>query len=114
MVDGINLFFPLPQIEALRGAVVDVCIGSANRDEKRWERSEEFDIFRKRVPHLSFAAGEHTCMGLHLARMETRVAVETLLARLTNIQLVTDDDPHIFGQPFRSPTAIPVTFDAVA
>ena len=57
-----------------QGAVIDVCIGSANRDENRWERSEEFDIFRKRLPHISFAAGEHTCMGLHLARMETRVA----------------------------------------
>ena len=94
------------------GAVIDVCIGSANRDERRWERSEEFDIFRKRVPHISFAAGEHTCMGLHLARMETRVALECLLDRLTNIELVTDDNPHIHGQPFRSPTAIPVTFDA--
>jgi cytochrome P450 len=94
------------------GAVIDVCIGSANRDERRWERSEDFDIFRKRVPHISFAAGEHTCMGLHLARMETRVALECLLTRLTNIQLVTDDNPHIFGQPFRSPTAIPVMFDA--
>jgi cytochrome P450 len=52
-------------------------------------------------------------MGLHLARMETRVAVECLLTRLTNIRLITDDNPHISGHPFRSPTAIPVTFDAV-
>ena len=96
------------------GSVIDVCIGSANRDEQRWERAEEFDIFRKRLPHISFAAGEHTCMGLHLARMETRVAVETLLTRLSDIQLVTDDDPHIHGQPFRSPTAIPVTFTPAA
>ena len=95
-----------------QGSVIDVCIGSANRDENRWERSEEFDIFRKRVPHISFAAGEHTCMGLHLARMETRVALECLLDRLTDIELITDDDPHIWGQPFRSPTALPVTFDA--
>ena len=94
------------------GAVIDVCIGSANRDENRWERSEEFDIFRKRLPHISFAAGEHTCMGLHLARMETRVALECLLDRLTDIELVTEDNPHIYGQPFRSPTAIPVTFAA--
>ena len=104
------------EVEGVRlpaGSVIDVCIGSANRDERRWERSEEFDILRKRLPHISFAAGEHTCMGLHLARMETRVAVECLLARLTNFRLVTDDNPHIFGQPFRSPTAIPVTFDAV-
>ncbi|MGE2730955.1 cytochrome P450 [Mycolicibacterium vaccae] len=92
------------------GSVIDVCIGSANRDEKRWQRSEEFDICRPRVPHLSFAAGEHTCMGLHLARMETRVALEALLTRLGRLELVADDDPHIFGQPFRSPTALPVTF----
>ncbi|KUH82858.1 cytochrome P450 [Mycobacterium sp. IS-1556] len=103
----------LEGVEIPEGSVIDVCIGSANRDEKRWERSEEFDIFRKRVPHISFAAGEHTCMGLHLARMETRVAVECLLDRLTNITLVTNDNPHIWGQPFRSPTALPVTFDPV-
>ena len=95
-----------------QGSVIDVCIGSANRDENRWERSEEFDIFRKRVPHISFAAGEHTCLGLHLARMETRVALESLLDRLTDIELIRDDDPHIWGQPFRSPTALPVTFNA--
>jgi cytochrome P450 len=94
-------------------AVIGVCMGSANRDERRWERSEEFDIFRKHVPHISFAAGEHTCLGLHLARLETRVALECLLSRVTNVNLVTDDDPHIHGQPFRSPTAMPVTFDAV-
>nr|WP_238159298.1 cytochrome P450 [Mycobacterium sp. MFM001] len=93
-------------------SVIDVCIGSANRDEQRWERPEDFDIFRPHMPHISFAAGEHTCLGLHLARMETRVALECLLNRLTNIELQMNDDPHIFGQPFRSPTALPVTFDA--
>jgi cytochrome P450 len=91
-------------------SAVDLCIGSANRDEHRWPRSEHFDIFREQVPHISFAAGEHTCIGLHLARMETRVALECLLKRVTGIELVTDDDPHIYGQPFRSPTALPVTF----
>lgn len=97
-------------VEIPARSVVDICIGSANRDETRWERSEEFDIFRARVPHISFAVGEHTCMGLHLARLETRVAMECLFTRLHHIELKTDDDPHIFGQPFRSPTALPVTF----
>ncbi|MDW5610766.1 MULTISPECIES: cytochrome P450 [Mycolicibacterium] len=97
-------------VEIPAGSVIDVCIGSANRDESRWERAEQFDIFRTRTPHISFAAGEHTCMGLHLARMETRVAVQTLLSRLSAIELLTDGDPHIHGQPFRSPTALPVTF----
>jgi cytochrome P450 len=93
-------------------SAVDLCIGSANRDQNRWPRSEHFDIFRAQVPHISFAAGEHTCLGLHLARMETRVALECLLNRATDLKLVTDDDPHIYGQPFRSPTALPVTFTA--
>jgi len=95
------------------GSVVDVCIGSANRDERRWDRPEEFDIFRKHVPHISFAAGEHTCMGLHLARMETRVALESLLDRTANIELLSDDDPHIHGQPFRSPNSLRVRFDRI-
>jgi cytochrome P450 len=51
-------------------------------------------------------------LGLHLARLETRVAIECLLNRSTSMTLLTDDDPHIFGQPFRSPTALPVTFDS--
>ncbi len=86
------------------GAVVDLVLGSANRDEDRWERpGGEFDIFRKPVPHISFTAGAHTCLGLHLARMETRVAVECLLTRLTNFRLQDEGDPHITGQPFRSP-----------
>jgi hypothetical protein len=44
--------------------------------------------------------------------METRVALECLLSRVTNIKLATDEDPHIYGQPFRSPNALPATFDA--
>ncbi|MET7772613.1 cytochrome P450 [Nocardia sp. NPDC005366] len=95
------------------GAVLDLCLGSANRDENRWERSEEFDIFRSHIPHISFTAGAHTCLGLHLARLETRVALECLLQRLTNFTLLPEGDPHIFGQPFRSPTSLPVTFDVV-
>jgi cytochrome P450 len=96
-----------------RGAVLDLCLGSANRDENRWARPEEFDIFRTRVPHISFTAGAHTCLGLHLARMETRVAIECLLTRLADITLLPQGDPHIFGQPFRSPNTLPVTFDVV-
>jgi cytochrome P450 len=93
-----------------KDAVIDVCMGSANRDETRWDRPEEFDIFRKRTPHITFAAGEHTCLGLHLARLETRVAVECLLTRLKDITLLDEGDPHIHGHPFRSPNVLPVTF----
>ena len=72
-------------------------------------RSSTFSVSACRTSHLPPA---NTCLGLHLARMETRVALECLLDRLTDIELVTDDNPYIYGQPFRSPTALPVTFAA--
>jgi cytochrome P450 len=123
--EGLRFQSPLPTIQRYtekdvdvegvvipRGAVVDVCLGSANRDEKRWERAEEFDILRPRIPHITFASGAHTCLGLHLARMETRVAIESLLDRLSDITLDTEENPAIHGYPFRSPTTLPVTFAA--
>lgn len=93
------------------GSVIDVCLGSANRDERRWEHAAEFDITRKRLPHIAFASGAHTCLGLNLARMESRVAIECLLDRLTNLTLVPDRDTRPHGHPFRSPRTLPVTFD---
>ncbi|MDX1512068.1 MAG: cytochrome P450, partial [Nitriliruptorales bacterium] len=66
------------------------------------------------VPHLAFASGPHTCLGMHLARAEMRVALETLLDRLPNLRLeqTEGEDPHIHGLIFRSPTSLPVAFDA--
>ncbi len=55
-------------------------IGSANRDEERFAESEEFSIDRAGEPdHLSFGWGGHLCLGIHLARMEAKVALEEFL-----------------------------------
>ena len=90
-------------------------VGSANHDETRWERAEEFDIFREPKPMISFGVGVHMCLGMHLARMEMRVAVSRLLDRCPNLRFDPDaferDDAHIHGQTFRSPTTLPVLFD---
>ncbi len=94
------------------GASVGPCLGSANRDEKRWDNADRFDIFRPAIPHLSFAHGPHLCLGLHLARLETRVLMNALLDRVTDIRLLDRGDPHIRGRVFRSPTSLPVTFVA--
>jgi cytochrome P450 len=90
-------------------SVIQVNMGSANRDPKRWEQPEEFDIFRPQLPHVSFALGPHTCLGMHLARMETTVAMETLLDRLPDLRLdPAAEDAHIHGQAFRAPQSLPV------
>jgi cytochrome P450 len=87
-------------------------MGAANRDPSRWERPDEFDIFRDQQPHMSFAFGPHMCLGMHLARMETTVAVNAVLDRLPNVRLDPDaDDPHISGLMFRAPATLPVLFD---
>ena len=64
--------------------------------------------------HISFGFGPHLCLGMHLARMEMRVAVDALLDRLPELRLDPDgDDPHIHGMIFRSPNRLPVLFDPV-
>ncbi len=94
------------------GSSVTVSLGAANRDERRWQRPEEFDIFRDRKAHIAFGHGPHTCIGLHLARMETQVAITALLDRLPNLRLDPEADPKpvILGQGLRSPDRLPVLF----
>lgn len=89
---------------------VNLCMGSANRDENRWADSEAFDIHRPRRAHISFAGGIHSCLGMHLARVETRAMLNSLFDRVTDLQLVPDEDTKIVGMPFRSPARLPVTF----
>jgi cytochrome P450 len=96
------------------GAQVNVCMGSANRDEKRWENPDVFDIHRPRRAHISFAGGIHSCLGMHLARVETKAMLNSLFDRVTDLQLLEDDDTKIVGMPFRSPKHLPVTFRPVA
>ena len=92
------------------GAQVNLCIGSANRDETRWTDAGAFDIHRPRRAHISFAGGLHSCLGMHLARVETRAMLNSLFDRVSDIALLPDDDTKIVGMPFRSPKHLPVTF----
>lgn len=92
------------------GSPVQVCMAAANRDPSRWDRPDEFDIFREPKQHMSFAFGPHMCLGMHLARMETTVAVNALLD-LPDLRLDPEAvDVHISGLAFRAPAALPVVF----
>lgn len=93
-----------------QGAHVSLSIGSANHDESVYAEPERFDVRRAPArPHLSFAEGPHRCLGEHLARVETTVAMNALLDRFPSMRLDPGDlDPHVQGHAFRSPTSIPV------
>lgn len=93
-------------------ALMLVNLASANHDETRYERPDAFDVFRPAKAHMAFAFGPHLCLGMHLARLETRVALETLFDRLPGLRLDREAvDTHITGALFRSPLALPVVWN---
>ena len=78
------------------GSAILLLVGAANRDERRYERPDEFDIHRTDGQHLTFGYGLHYCLGANLARLEGRVALDELLSRFPewdvdydNIELAT-------------------------
>ena len=98
------------------GANVTVCLGVANRDETHFTEPDAFDIHRSERSHLGFASGPHMCLGMHLARVEMRIVLNTILDRLPDIELAPGPegsataDPHINGLGFRKPNCVPVRF----
>ena len=95
------------------GALVNTCLGAANRDSSRWEDADRYDLFRQPKGHIAFATGPHLCLGIHLARMEMRAVLECLLDRLPGLHLDPDAEaPEIVGLAFRAPASLPVVWDA--
>ncbi|MCU1552716.1 MAG: cytochrome [Arthrobacter sp.] len=69
------------------GAPLVAWIGSANRDERQFQRPERFDIHRGPIRHLAFGQGIHFCLGAPLARLEARIALTAVLSRLSGLSL---------------------------
>jgi cytochrome P450 len=93
------------------GDGVNVAIASANRDEARFADPAVFNPHRADLSHLTFGYGPHMCLGMHLARMESAVALGMLFDRLPDLHLDPDAEaPKITGVAFRSPASIKVRF----
>jgi cytochrome P450 family 142 subfamily A polypeptide 1 len=65
---------------------------SANRDAAVFEKPDDFDIHRSPNPHMAFGFGAHFCLGNQLARLELKVMVDRLLARLPDLHLTVERD----------------------
>ncbi|MFQ5697243.1 MAG: cytochrome P450 [Myxococcota bacterium] len=60
---------------------------SANRDEAVFDAPDSFRVDRAPNPHLGFGIGEHFCLGANLARLELRVLLRELVARIESVEL---------------------------
>lgn len=76
------------------GERVFVMVNSANRDPRRFEAADTFDITRAQNRHLTFGQGIHLCMGAKLAREEGRIAVQALIQRFPKLALDPDSPPE--------------------
>jgi len=96
-----------------KGDLVNCMIGSANRDERIFERPDEVDIDRPDLSrHIAFATGPHVCLGNQLARAEGRTAIERLLDRLPGLEVNLEKLTPPKGYEFRQPSALSVIWSA--
>lgn len=97
-----------------RGEPVIAVVGSANRDGSRFADPDTLDLRREGGKHVGFGRGPHFCLGAALARLETEIALATLLERLPNLRLSIGED-DLYWRPipiFRSLASLPVAWDA--
>jgi len=99
-------------VELAKGTNVLCHIGSANRDERRFEDPDRLDIDREDKEHIAFGFGKHYCAGSRLALLEGEIGLNVVLDRLEDLAPVDGEDFDIIGFSFRGPNRLPVRFDA--
>jgi cytochrome P450 len=92
------------------GERVLVLIGSANRDERVFERPDVFDVRRDTSAHLAFGKGTHFCLGASLARLEARLALEEVQRRLPDWEIDTGGLVRVHSMNVRGFAAMPIAF----
>jgi cytochrome P450 len=98
-------------IAIAHGDPVRVSIAAANRDPAVFADPDRFDLDRPNAGrHLAFAHGPHVCVGVHLARLEARTALTTLLDRLPGLRLDPERPSEVRGLVFRKPPALHVVW----
>ena len=110
------------EIEIPAGTILTVAYNAASNDPAHFEHPERFDIDRPHVrDHMGFGRGLHGCLGAPLGRMESRIAIERLLARVKDIRI--SDEHHGPAEnrsyrfeptyTFRSLAELHITFTAI-
>jgi len=90
------------------GSVMLLLTASANRDERRFDHADRFDIHRKMGGHIAFGYGAHFCLGAALARLEGRIALEEVLKRFPEWEVDWDHAVRAHTSTVRGWEKLPV------
>jgi cytochrome P450 len=102
--------FALGDVSLPAGARVMMVYASANRDERKFENPDRFDVGRANADHLGFGNGIHMCAGMRLARLEMESLLKALLERVARIEV---GEPVVaMNNTIRSFASLPVTLHA--
>jgi cytochrome P450 len=91
------------------GSALLFLVGAANRDDRRYDDPERFDIHRASLGHLTFGYGIHFCLGAALARLEGRVALDEVLDRFPEWEVDLDRARLAPTSTVRGYETLPVT-----
>ncbi len=91
------------------GQRVLLLVGSANRDESIFPDPERYDLDRDTTKLVSFGSGRHFCMGAPLARMEARIALSELVARVGSYDVDAAGIERVHSINVRGLAALPTT-----
>ncbi len=93
------------------GDRIVVWLGSANRDERRFDAADEFRPDRSPNQHLGFGHGTHYCLGAPLARLEAKIALTELLDRVENVRLADTDLRPLRSSFIYGVESLPIRYD---
>ena len=97
-------------VELKAGDPVTIVLGAANTDDAEFGDAEGVDLARDPNKHVAFGAGNHLCLGAHLARLELRVALEEFHARIPDYRLAEGTELH-FSPAIRQVHSLPLVWD---
>lgn len=94
------------------GEMVALLWGAANSDPEEFPDADEVRLDRFPNRHLAFGTGIHRCLGSHLARLEARIAIEEVLARVPDYEVADDDEilPYNLAGLVRGIWSLPARF----
>ena len=94
-----------------QGSKVLMLLGAANRDPRRWEQPDEYDLTRRNAGHVGFGAGIHGCVGAVLARLEGEVVLAALARKVTSIE-IAGEPKRRYNNTLRGMASLPVRISA--